>query len=85
MAASPTGSFRLPKIMSKSIVIVVAVVAVVAAGGAYLFVVHEPTPSATVPAPVERVDLPATPVPSTPKPDHGSFQKRFQPSLPPAK
>ena len=72
--------------MSKSIVvIVVAVVALIAAGGAYYLIAHEQAPISKIPAPAERIDLPATPIPSTPKPDHGNFQKRFQPSMPPAK
>lgn len=71
--------------MSKSIVvIVVAVVVLIAAGGAY-YMAHEPAPISINPAPEGRIDLPATPIPSTPKPDHGNFQKRFQPSMPPAK
>lgn len=70
--------------MLKPIVIIaVAVVALVAAGGAYYFMGQEPM--ATPPATVERIEAPATHDPSPLKPDHGNFQKRFQPSMPPAK
>ena len=67
--------------MSKSVVlVVVAIVVVVIAGGAYHFLKPEAQPAAA-PAVVE---IPATPqvATTTPKPDHGNFQKRFQPSMP---
>ena len=70
--------------MSKPIVIIViAVTALVAAGGAYHFMSQEP--AATAPATAERIEPPVNPTPSPAKPDHGNFQKRFQPSMPPAK
>jgi hypothetical protein len=72
--------------MSKSVVIiVVAVIALVAAGGTYHFMSQEPQAAPTAPALTERVEPPASTAPSTPKPDHGNFQKRFQPSMPPAR
>jgi multidrug efflux pump subunit AcrA (membrane-fusion protein) len=68
--------------MSKStIIIVVAVIAVVAAGGAYRFLRQDPVPAASTV--VERAEAP-TPAPATLRPDHGNFQKRFQPTMPPA-
>jgi hypothetical protein len=72
--------------MSKSVVIVVvAVIALVVAGGAYHFMNQEAPTAPAIPAVVERIEQPASvPPPSAPKPDHGNFQKRFQPSMPPA-
>jgi hypothetical protein len=68
--------------MSKSsIIIVIAVIAVAAAGGAYRFLRQEPVPAAS--PVVERAEAPA-PAPTAPRPDHGNFQKRFQPTMPPA-
>jgi hypothetical protein len=68
--------------MSKSaIIIVVAVIAVVAAGVAYRFLRQDPVPTDS--PVIERAEAPA-PAPAAPKPDHGNFQKRFQPTMPPA-
>lgn len=72
--------------MSKPIVIIViAVVTLVAAGSAYHFMSQEPAATSTAPATAERIEAPVAPTPSPSKPDHGNFQKRFQPSMPPAK
>jgi len=69
--------------MSKPIVIiVVAVIALAAAGGAYHFMRQEAPSTQTSPVVTEPVDQPASMAPSAPKPDHGNFQNRFQPSMP---
>ena len=70
--------------MSKSaiiIIIIVVVIAVVAAGGAYRFL-RQDAPAA-VPAELRRAE-PPTSAPTTLTPNHGNFQKRYQPTMPPA-
>ena len=70
--------------MSKSIIyLVVIVVAAFAVGGAYHYLKGEPPPPITAPA-AEVQSVPPVPVIVAPKPDHGNFQKRFQPTMPPA-
>jgi len=71
--------------MSKPLVILVAIiVASVAIGGAYQLTrkgefAHDKAPAVTNQP--EKLKAPSA-VP--PKPDHGNFQKRFQPTMPPA-
>ncbi|MBT2305316.1 hypothetical protein J7E70_33475, partial [Variovorax paradoxus] len=75
----PTGARSA--IMSKSIIWLIVVVVAVAAGSAYVYFSEKPPPLAE---PVLRDPAnQAPPSVSTPKPDHGNFQKRFQPSMPP--
>lgn len=71
--------------MSKSVVIiVVAVIALAAAGGAYHFMNQEVPIAPAAPATTQITEQSAAVPPSAPTPDHGNFQKRFQPSMPPA-
>jgi hypothetical protein len=71
--------------MSRSTVyVVIIVIAALAAGGAYHYL--KPAPSnAAVPAPSPPAEA-VTPAPTPPRStaDHGNFQKRFQPALPPS-
>ncbi|MDN4592070.1 hypothetical protein DBA29_26675 [Xenophilus aerolatus] len=70
--------------MSKSVlIIVIAVIAAAAGGGAY-HVLTQQQPAAVAPPITPPHELPNTASPQKPAPDHGSFQNRFQPSMPPA-
>lgn len=70
--------------MSKPIIYIVFVIVVggLAAGGAYHYFIGGPAPNPTEPT-EQAQSPPPVPVTVTPKPDHGTFQKRFQPTMPP--
>lgn len=71
--------------MSKTVlIIVIAVIAAAAGGGAYHVLTQQQQPAAVAPPITQPHELPHTASPQKPAPDHGSFQKRFQPSMPPA-
>jgi hypothetical protein len=67
--------------MSKTVVyILIVVVAAVVAGGAYqYFRTEQPLPQQPIASEPPAASPPAV---AAPKPDHGNFQKRFQPSMP---
>jgi hypothetical protein len=69
--------------MSKPVIwLVVLVAAAGMAVGAYYIFDAAPLPAPTTSTPIPE---PATPTPMVtpkPKPDHGNFEKRFQPSIP---
>jgi len=73
--------------MSKPIVyVLIIVIAALTAGGAYHYLNSAPS-NPTAPAlspspPAEKVNT--APTPPRPTADHGNFQKRFQPTVPPS-
>jgi hypothetical protein len=79
-----TRGFRLRReavlLMSKALYYVVAVVAMlVTAGGAYYYFSKVEVVNVQMPAPAS---TPPASSPTPPKPDHGDFQKRFEPKMP---
>lgn len=70
--------------MSKTVLVIIIAVVAAAGGGAYHLLTQPSQMPTASPAAKQSPEVSAPAAASKPTPDHGNFQKRFQPSMPPS-